>query len=427
MESPLFIVVALCILVFGLGSRRAERSILTPPIFFVVAGLLATLSGVAHFDVDEHAVHTLAEITLVLVLFTDASRIRLDLLRQSRGLPTRLLLVGLPLTVVLGTVAALGLFPTFTFWEAALLATVLAPTDAALGQAVVSSPKVPVRIRQALNVESGLNDGIALPLVLVFLSTCASAVEGLGGAEYWLRFAALQVTLGPLVGWLVGRFGTRIIESARTREWMNDTFQHLSSIGLALLAFAAAGLVQGNGFIAAFVAGLVLGNTASEELNEQLSEFAEAEGQLLTLLVFLVFGATMVPEVLHLGAAPWIYGLLSLTVVRMVPVALSLIGAGVRPQTVLFLGWFGPRGIASILFGLLVIEASGLVNRHEVFAVVITTVLLSVVAHGVTAYPGAGWYSRQLGEADEDETMAEHHEVPEMRVRIRHEDVPTDA
>ena len=391
---------------------------LTPPIFFVAVGYMVTALGAVHLEIGEKGVHTLAELTLVLVLFTDASRIRFDLLRQSGGLPTRLLLIGLPLTIGLGTLVAVGLFPEFTLWEAALLAAVLAPTDAALGQAVVSSPRVPVRIRQALNVESGLNDGIALPLVLVFLSTCSSAIAGLGGTEYWLRFAALQVTLGPLVGWAVGRFGARLVERASNKEWMNHTFQHLSSLGLALFAFAAAELVHGNGFIAAFIAGLTLGNTASEELGEQLSEFAEAEGQLLTLLVFLVFGATMVPAVLHLGPMPWIYGLLSLTVIRLVPVALSLIGAGLRPQTVLFLGWFGPRGIASILFGLLVVDASALAQRDDVFHVVVVTVLLSVVLHGATAYPGVGWYASRL-DASEG-SLVEHHEVPEMRVRIRH-------
>ena len=417
METPVLVLVALCILVFGVLSRRAESSILTPPIFFVAVGFSVAWFGGTHLEAPEHMVHTLAEITLVLVLFTDASRIRLASLRKSHALPVRLLLVGLPLTIGLGTLAATGLFPHFTIWEAALLASILAPTDAALGQAVVSSPKVPIRIRQALNVESGLNDGIALPLVLVFLSTCSSALPGLGGTEYWLRFAAMQVTLGPLVGVLVGYFGAKIIVAADRREWMNETFQHLSSLGLALLAFAAAEMVHGNGFIAAFVAGLALGNTMPKSLRRGLYEFAEAEGQLLTLLVFLVFGATMVPSLVGLGWQPWIYGVLSLTVIRMVPVALSLIGAGVRKETVLFIGWFGPRGIASILFGLLVVNASQLVERELIFATVVATVLMSVVAHGITAFPGAGWYSRRL-EALDHEDMAEHQPVPEMHVEL---------
>ena len=419
MESLAFVVVAAGILGFGLISEKVQKSILTPPMAFVAFGLAVSHLGMVHFHVDEHMIHTLAEITLVLVLFTDASRIDLRLLRQEHDLPVRLLLIGMPLTVILGTLSASWLFPAFTIWEAALLAAVLAPTDAALGQAVVSSPLVPVRIRQALNVESGLNDGIALPLVLVFLSTCASAVPGQGGTEYWLKFAALQVTLGPLVGFLVGGLGGRWVQTASERGWMSHPFVRLSSLGLALLSFAAAEVIGGNGFIAAFCAGLAMGN-AARRLSDAIHNFAEAEGQLLTLLVFLIFGASILPELLHHGSgAMWIYAVLSLTVVRMLPVALSLLGMGLRWQTVGFLGWFGPRGIASILFGLLVVESSVLEARDEIFQVVIATVVLSVLAHGVTAYPGAKWYARCSGTLDSEEAP-EHQQVTEMPVRTRH-------
>ncbi len=423
MESVAFAVVAAIILGFGLISGRVQHSILTPPLVFVGLGLLVGERGVGLVDLhlDDRLIHTLAELTLVLVLFTDATRIDLKLLRREHDLPVRLLLVGMPLTILFGLAVASGLFPHLTFWEAALLAAVLAPTDAALGQAVVSSPRVPVRIRQTLNVESGLNDGIALPLVLVFMSTCASAVPGQGGTEYWLKFAVLQVTLGPLVGVLVGWAGGRLVTRGTESGWMNHAFQHLSALGLALLAFAGAELVGGNGFIAAFTAGLTLGNTA-KSICDCLYEFAEAEGQLLTLLVFLVFGAVMLPGVFeHLGWRALVYAVLSLTAVRMLPVALSLIGAGLRKETTLFLGWFGPRGIASILFGLLVVESSVLVHREEVFTVVLATVALSVVAHGVTASPGAEWYARHTeGYKRDDEAAPEHMSVPEMPVRIRH-------
>ncbi len=416
MESLAFVVIALGILGFGLISQRVQTSVLTPPIVFVALGLV--VSRTLDLHLGESMIHILAELTLVLVLFTDASRINLKLLRKEHDLPVRLLMVGMPLTVVFGTLAAMWLFPGFTFWEAALLAAVLAPTDAALGQAVVSSPKVPVRIRQALNVESGLNDGIALPLVLVVMSACASAVPNQGGTEFWLRFAALQVTLGPLAGIAVGWIGGRLVEWGTRNRWMTHTFQHLSALGLALLAYAGAELIGGNGFIAAFTAGLVLGNTA-KGICDCLVEFAEAEGQLLTLLVFLAFGATMVPDVFgHLSWQAVLYGVLSLTLLRMLPVALSLVGAGLRSSTVLFLGWFGPRGIASILFGLLVVGRSVLVQREEIFVVVIVTVLLSVVAHGVTAYPGSVWYSRHAESIDQE--AAEHQDVVEMPVRIRH-------
>lgn len=416
MHSLAFVVIALGILGFGLISRRVQTSVLTPPIVFVALGL--AVSEILDLDLGENLVHTLAELTLVLVLFTDASRIDLKLLRRQHDLPVRLLALGMPLTVVAGTLAAVWLFPGLTFWEAALLAAVLAPTDAALGQAVVSSPKVPVRIRQALNVESGLNDGIALPLVLVVMSACASTVAGQGGTSYWLQFAALQVTLGPLAGIAVGWLGGRLVEWGTRKGWMSDAFQHLSALGLALLAYAGAELIHGNGFIAAFVAGLTLGNTANS-ICTRLVEFAEAEGQLLTLLVFLIFGATMVPGIFaHLSWPAVVYAVLSLTVLRMLPVAMSLAGAGLRGSTVLFLGWFGPRGIASILFGLLVVEGSVLIDRDEIFQVVVITVLLSVVAHGVTAYPGSVWYSRHAETLHE--SAAEHKHVTEMPVRIRH-------
>ncbi|MEM1179419.1 MAG: cation:proton antiporter [Acidobacteriota bacterium] len=419
MEGQILALVAAAILAFGVISRRAESTVLTPPIFFVGLGLLAAGLGLIQVEISERVIHLLAEITLVVVLFTDASRIQMSQLKRGHNLPIRLLLIALPLTIGLGTLAAAGLFPAFTLWEAALLAAVLAPTDAALGQAVVSSPKVPVRIRQTLNVESGLNDGIALPLVLVFLSACSSAVPGLGGTEYWLRFAASQLTFGPLAGVLVGWLGGKLVDWASRTGWMNHAFQHLSALGLALLAYAGAEQVHGNGFIAAFVAGLVLGNTVSESVSDSLYEFAEAEGQLLALLVFLVFGGWLLPHAVeHVDPMYVVYGLLSLTVVRMLPTALSLLGAKLKAPTIFFLGWFGPRGIASILFGLLVIDRSQLENREEIFAVVLVTVLLSVVLHGVTANAGAGWYSRHAEDMDRDDPALEA--VPEMRPRIQH-------
>jgi NhaP-type Na+/H+ or K+/H+ antiporter len=355
-----------------------------------------------------------------LVLFTDAARIDLRVLRREHDLPIRLLVIGLPLTIVAGTLVAAVMLDTLTFWEAAVLAAILAPTDAALGQAVVSSERVPVRIRQALNVESGLNDGIALPVILILLSI-AGAAEHSQNVIYWIQFAALQVILGPLVGIGVGYFGGKLIERAARIGWINHAFQDLSALGLSLLAFAGAELIGGNGFIAAFCAGLTLGN-CSRAICTCLYEFAEAEGQLLTLLIFMVFGALMLPMTLdHFSWVVLAYGVLSLTLIRIVPVVISLVGAGLRWQTVSFLGWFGPRGIASILFALLVVEESGLPGREQILIVVMATVVLSVFAHGVTAYPGAKWYERQVAKIKpEKKDVAEHRDVTEMPVRLPH-------
>lgn len=418
------LVVAIALLAFGLISKRAERSVLTPPIFFVLAGCLVSEHGLGLLPIDltSEQVHALAELTLVLVLFTDASRIDLDCLRLERGLPLRLLGIGLPLTIALGTIAGLVLLPGLGLIGAALLAAILAPTDAALGQAVVSSPLVPAPIRQALNVESGLNDGIALPVVLM-LASFASVEAGEAGfvgeniTGYWLRFAALAVTLGPLVGVTVGWLGARALQRSIAADWMNAPFQRLAALGLALLAFAAAELIGGNGFISAFVAGLTIGNVG-RDICPTLYEFGETEGQLLELIVFLIFGAALVPIALeHISWETMSYALLSLTLIRMLPVVLALLGSGLALPSVAFLAWFGPRGLASILFALVVIEEYSFPGVELVEGVVMLTVSLSIFFHGVTAYPLSSAYGSVSAAS---EGGPETRPVSELPVRVRH-------
>lgn len=383
---------------------------------FVGLGWLFGRWGIAvvGFDVDTELVQGLATITLMLILYTDASRINLRLLWREHDLPLRLLGIGLPLTFVAGTLVAAFMITGITVWESALVAIILAPTDAALGQAVVTSPKLPVRIRQALNVESGLNDGLALPAVLLFLSISMGVYDR--AVTEWIEFALRQVLLGPLIGCLLGYVGGKLVMWGKRSAWMNHTFQGLATLGLALLVYAAAELVEGNGFIAVFFAGLMLGNTA-QPICQSLFEFAEAEGQFLALLVFSIFGAIMVPE--HLEHFQWqhlLYAIASLTLIRMVPVAISMSGAGLKWVTVIFLGWFGPRGIASILYAYLLLEGSQIPGMEQILSIVMTTVLLSVVAHGITAYPASIWYGKYAGRAHP--TAAEHRDVQEMPVRI---------
>jgi NhaP-type Na+/H+ or K+/H+ antiporter len=418
MESLSFLVVALGILGFALISGRVQRSIITGPMVFVVFGFVVARGlGVVELEIEDPLIQTLAELTLVLVLFTDASRIDLGLLRREHTLPVRLLSVALPLCIALGTLLAILLFPELTVWEGAVLAAMLAPTDAALGQAVVSLPLLPVKIRQALNVESGLNDGIALPVFLLLLA-CAGAAEHTAPVSDWVRFATLQLVLGPLVGIAVGYFGGKLVDRGSRSGWINRSFQDLSALGLSILAFALAELVGGNGFIAAFTAGLTLGNT-SRAICSCLYEFAEAEGQLLTLLIFTVFGAVMVPLVFdQLSWQVIVYAAASLTIIRMLPTALSLVGAHLQPDTVLFLGWFGPRGIATILFALLMLERAALPGGEQILVVAMTTVLFSVFAHGVSAYPGAHWYAARAEAMQEEPGMAELESVSEMPVRV---------
>ena len=399
------------LLLFSLVSGRIQGTIVTAPLVFVVFGLgLATIgSDLASVDVGHSAIHLIAEFTLILVLFTDAARIDLNRVRRDHNLPVRMLIVGLPLAIAAGAFIATRLFPVLSFWEAALLAALLAPTDAALGQAVVSSKEVPVRIRQSINVESGLNDGIALPAVLLF-AALAGADHGAVQVGDWVRFGLMQVTIGPLAGVLFGYAGARLLDGAADRSWISMPFQGIAILSLAVLTFVTAELTGGNGFIAAFIGGLVFGNTIRHPCTF-LFEFMETEGQFLILITFLVFGAALLPEAIsHLNPTIFLYAVLSLTIIRMVPIAISLIGAGLRLPTQLFLGWFGPRGLASILFVLLILEESGVPHRDELLAITVITVALSVLLHGVSAAPLAKLYgklSARMGECDENQLVAE--------------------
>jgi sodium/hydrogen antiporter len=391
------VVLAAVVFAFGLVSRRLEGTILTAPIFFVVAGAVLGPAGLGLFNVglDDHTVLLLGEIALAVVLFTDAASTDLSTLRQNEALPLRLLGIGMPLTIALGTAAAALVLTDLTFWEAAIVGTVLAPTDAALGQAVVSNPRVPLRVRQALNVEAGLNDGLSVPFLALFL-ILSEAEEGHFSARPWMRFALEQVGLGVLTGIGIGLAGGWLVSWAIRKGWMTGSFQRLTLFALALMAWALAGQIGGNGFIAAFVGGLAVGPTV-KGVGEQLIRFTEAEGQLLNLSVFFVFGALVIGLIQDMRWEAALYALLSLTVIRLLPVALSLIGTRLGGVSVLFAGWFGPRGLASIVLGLIVVEeAPQLAGRNEIELVVASTVLLSVLLHGVTAGPLSAAYARRV-------------------------------
>src|SRR5215204_4246328 len=382
-------VLAAVVCAFGLVSRRLEGTVLTAPIVFVVAGFVLGPAGLGlvEFKLDDHTVLLVGEIALAIVLFTDAAGTNLSALRENEALPLRLLGIGMPLTIALGTLVAALIF-----------------TDAALGQAVVSNPRVPVRVRQALNVEAGLNDGLSVPFLALFLTLAEAEMEHLS-ASVWIRFTLEQIGFGALVGVGVGLVGGWLVRWASQRGWMTDSFQRLALLALAIIAWALADQIGGNGFIAAFVGGLVVGPTV-ERVGEQLIRFTETEGQLLNLSVFFIFGVLAAGLIASLTWQIALYALLSLTLIRMLPVALSLYGTHLRGVSVLFAGWFGPRGLASIVLGLIVVEEAPLLpGRGEIEAVVALTVLLSVLLHGVTAAPLSAVYaSRVRGmEADAQE------------------------
>jgi NhaP-type Na+/H+ or K+/H+ antiporter len=390
-------VLAAVVFAFGLVSRRLEGTVLTAPLVFVLVGAILGPAGIDlfEFELGDHTVLLLGEIALALVLFTDAASTDLSTLRQNEGLPLRLLGIGMPLTIALGAAAALLLLTDLTFWEAAIVGTVLAPTDAALGQAVVSNPRVPLRVRQALNIEAGLNDGLSVPFLALFL-TLAVAEEELQSANYWIRLALEQIGLGVLVGIGVGLVGGWLVSLASRKSWMADPFQRLALLALALISWALADQIGGIGFIAAFVGGLAVGPTV-EHVGERLIQFTETEGQLLNLSVFFIFGVLVIGLIGPLSWEVALYALLSLTLIRMLPVALSLFGTHLRSISVLFMGWFGPRGLATIVLGLIVVaEAPLLTGREKIEQVVALTVLFSVLLHGLTAAPLSAAYARRV-------------------------------
>lgn len=408
-------IVALGIFLFSLVSSRLRQSVVTAPMVFALFGLLIGDGGfgLLRLQFGNGAIHLLTELTLVVVLFTDASRIDLKLLRREHNLPVRLLAIGLPISIALGTFAAWFLFDELNLWQAAVLATIVAPTDAALAHVVVTNKLVPVRIRQTISVESGLNDGLCLPLFVIFL--CGARIaEHPETATYWIQFVMMQVGLGPLVGIGVGYVGAKLVEYASFRKWISHSFLELTTLALALLAYGTAEMVGGNGFIAAFCAGLTVGSV-SRTLCVAIREFAEAEGQLLTLLVFLCFGAALLP--IAFANITWIgffYSLMGLTVLRMFPVAISLIGTKLRPETRLFVGWFGPRGVASIVFALMLLNETAVPAHKEIFAVAMMTVALSVLSHGLTAYPLAKWYAGRTEAMKDADSAIENKPITEM-------------
>lgn len=389
-DHPALILMALLIFGFGLFSQKAEHFPITGPMVFVATGLIIGPLGLDLFSlhISSDTVKIIAEITLILILFTDASMIQFNkLVRVLAGLPARLLLIGLPLCIAAGGGLALWFFPQLDLVWIVLIALMLAPTDAALGQAVIKSPDVPLNIRESVSIESGLNDGIVLPPIIVAMAIVTDGTQVLDGTNNWAAFMAKQLILGPIIGGLVGLAGGFLVDKAASNGWMEGAFQRLSAISLALMAYAAAELFHGNGFIAAFFAGLLLG-AKTPAVRERIQEFGEAEGQLLSLFVFLIFGMLLVPFVLpYWDLNALIYALLSLTVIRMLPVAISMIGSGHDLKTIGFVGWFGPRGIASILYLLMLIGTVGISGYEYAYGVVTLTILLSTFLHGISAVP----------------------------------------
>ena len=406
-------IIGVSLLLVAAVSRYLSGTPLTPAIVFVTIGVVVgpLLLDEITAQPTSSTVRTLAEATLAVVLFSDSSRVNLRALKRDISMPLRLLGIGLPLTIILGGLTSLLLFHGFALNDAMILGVILAPTDAGLGSAVVTDDRLPQVVRQSLNVESGLNDGICVPLLLILLASIS------GAAVHPVRVVTEEIGYGVLCGAGAALLASGIVIFAGRRGLIEATWRKIIPLASTLAAYGAATACGGSGFIAAFVAGALFGLLAGREV-AQTMRFTEDTGLALDSVTFLVFGAVLLgPSLEHLSWRIVVYAVLSLTVVRMLPVALSLLGTHARLATVAFMGWFGPRGLASIVFAVIV-EDAHLPHSSDIVTTTYVTVGLSVLAHGVSAAPLVDRYVRWFEAASElGPTAMETRPAHEHRLR----------
>ncbi len=383
-----FAILCSFILVYSLFTKRIEKLPVSGPILYVLFGFLAgpLVFNLFDIEINDESIKTLAELALALTLFNDASKTNLNVLEHNILIPTRLLLIGLPLTIVMGILSGWLVFQTFSWIELAILATILAPTDAALGKQVIANKNVPSKIREGLNVESGLNDGICIPVILLLIAIFTE--EHITDVTIGFGFGLLakEIGIGIIVGLVITFLGDKLIRTSTKHGWIEKSWQPIFIISLAFSCFVIAQLLGGSGFIACFIGGMLFGKI-NKSRKLKLLEASEGSGEILSLITWIIFGSVVVSTYLeNFTISVVIYAILSLTLVRIIPVLLSLTKTGLPFKERLFMGWFGPRGLASVVFAIMVLEVD-LPNIDTILITAICTILFSILAHGFSANP----------------------------------------
>ncbi|MGK7930564.1 MAG: cation:proton antiporter [Microcystaceae cyanobacterium] len=394
---PILAIFAAFTFVYSTLAGRLASTPISDAMVYVAFGFLFGTNGlgILQLSINSEGIRLLAELTLALVLFSDAANADLKILKSSVRFPSRLLLIGLPLTILLGVGVGKWLFPNVSWVEVGILATMLAPTDAALGKAVVSNPKVPAQIREDLNVESGLNDGICVPILFALLAIATPENMESSVSELVIHLFVEEIGIGGLVGASIALLSAQLGSFAIKRNWLTDTWRQISIPAIAFTCFATAQSLGGSGFIASFVGGLLFGSIIKVYKQEML-EVSEGIGDAMSLMTWVTFGAIVVAQgISSLSVAIILYATLSLTVVRIIPVLLCLLGISLDLESKLFMGWFGPRGLASIVFAVIVLNEN-LPNGEILTDAVTCTVLLSIILHGLTANPWANRYAKRV-------------------------------
>ena len=399
-NNETILLITLVVLGYGYYSKFLLNLNISGPMVFTAIGVMLSSIGfkLVNISINSELITITAEIALIIILFSDASSLKLKRLKYEWSIPFRLLVIGLPLTIVFTTFIASLMFTHEEIIYLLLMSLLLAPTDAALGKAVVSDIKVPQQIRDSINVESGLNDGIVFPILLGVIAIIV-AKESTSSNVEWLTYIAKQIFFGAFFGAFIGYINAKLSNKTILKDRIEVAYKNLIPIAIAIFAYYIAEYFGGNGFIAAFFAGMFLGNY-NEGLKGNVENFMESESELLVLISFMFFGLTFIPSTIeYWNMEVLFFSLLSLTALRMIPVAFSLIGSKLDFMSVLFIGWFGPRGIASILYLLIVVDEVVSIKAHEtIYSIITLTILLSIFLHGLSARILVDLYAKHIRE-----------------------------
>lgn len=367
-----------------------KGTVLSASVLSVVLGFVLALAGVVDVDATDEAVVELVELALILTLFSDGMFVERELLRSHWGPTARALVIAMPITMGLLALAGKALFPDLSWAEAFLLAAVLSPTDPVVTSAVVTSRLVPSKVRHTLNLESGLNDGLALPFVLFFLVLASPGGDAGAEAMKLAGEAAVGAAIGVALGVGAGRLHHVLPGGGITAR-----YEGIYAVGFALFAFGLAEVTIGNGLIAAFVCGIAMG-ASEREVPQGFEEFAENASAILQVLTFFVFGGLIYATGFHYDVPPLVlFVLFALLVARPLAVMISFLRTGIPQSEKLFMAWFGPKGVASMLFALFVFKSS-VDGKDLIFDVAAIAIIASIVAHGLTDTIGARWLARRM-------------------------------
>lgn len=384
------LVLAVLVLGYAVVSERVNRSYIAPALIFLLLGMGLGPFGLHLLDAGPgtEGYTVLAQLALAVILFNQAAKLRFDRIRVHGAVALRLLVFGIPLTVALGALTAVLLLPVLPWWEAVCLAAVVAPTEAALIDALLDNRRIPERVRHTLSVESGFYDGFALAILLTALALASEQADRSDANWAWFMFSTEFLSL--LAGGVVGLVGGFVVAWSRRRDWMSDTWAQLATLALAFVCFALGERIEASGFVAAFTGGLAFSFISRRKSDHDLpTQVSDATAQLLELLVFAMFGAFAVID--GWLRADWrvvLFSVLALFAVRIVAVLVSLVRTDLPMPDRLFIGWFGPRGIGTVVLGLLVVNRGEILNTELIGTVVVVTVTLSLLLHSLTLGPG---------------------------------------